>query len=70
MNKKILLDESDIPDRWYNILPDMPAPPEPYLNPQTLQPMGPLRNFRRLERGEIFPRWMTRRPMRSFARTR
>src|SRR6266571_8679419 len=41
VNKKILLDESDIPDRWYNILPDMPAPPEPYLNPQTLQPMGP-----------------------------
>ncbi len=41
MVKKILLDESDIPDRWYNILPDMPAPPAPYLNPQTLQPMGP-----------------------------
>src|SRR5882724_8720393 len=39
--KKILLNESDIPDRWYNILPDMPAPPAPYLNPQTLQPMGP-----------------------------
>ena len=41
MTKKILLDESDIPERWYNILPDMPAPPAPYLNPQTLQPMGP-----------------------------
>src|SRR3977135_3073239 len=39
--KKILLNESDIPDRWYNILPDMPGPPAPYLNPQTLQPMGP-----------------------------
>ena len=41
MLKKILLNESDIPDRWYNILPDMPAPPAPYLNPRTLQPMGP-----------------------------
>ncbi|TMF33059.1 MAG: TrpB-like pyridoxal phosphate-dependent enzyme [Chloroflexi bacterium] len=41
MTKKILLDESDIPERWYNILPDMPGPPAPYLNPQTLLPMGP-----------------------------
>ena len=36
MAKKILLSESDIPERWYNILPDLPAPPFPYLNPQTL----------------------------------
>ncbi len=41
MTKKILLDENDIPERWYNILPDMPAPPAPYLHPVTLQPMGP-----------------------------
>src|SRR5438445_10840642 len=41
MPKKILLSESDIPERWYNILPDLPAPPFPYLNHQTLQPMGP-----------------------------
>ena len=41
MTKKIQLDESEIPERWYNILPDMPGPPAPYLNPQTLQPMGP-----------------------------
>jgi tryptophan synthase beta chain len=41
VTKKILLGENDIPERWYNILPDMPAPPAPYLNPQTLQPMGP-----------------------------
>src|SRR5207247_6006482 len=39
--KKILLNEDDIPDRWYNILPDMPAPPAPYLHPATLQPLGP-----------------------------
>src|SRR6266567_5905538 len=41
MVKKILLAESDIPERWYNILPDLPAPPAPYLHPATLQPMGP-----------------------------
>ncbi len=41
MPKKILLSESDIPERWYNIVPRLPAPPAPYLNPQTLQPMGP-----------------------------
>src|SRR5579859_2485210 len=41
MAKKILLSESEIPERWYNILPHMPAPPAPYLHPGTLQPMGP-----------------------------
>ena len=41
MAKKILLNESDIPERWYNILPDLPGPPAPYLHPGTLQPMGP-----------------------------
>src|SRR5438309_9171950 len=41
MSKKIVLDERDIPERWYNILPDLPAPPAPYLHPATLQPMGP-----------------------------
>jgi len=39
--KKFLLSESDIPERWYNILPDLPGPPAPYLHPATLQPMGP-----------------------------
>ena len=41
MPKKILLDESELPDRWYNILPDLPAAPAPYLHPVTMQPMGP-----------------------------
>jgi len=39
--KKVLLDETDLPDRWYNILPDLPAPPAPYLHPGTMQPLGP-----------------------------
>ncbi|HZQ50034.1 MAG TPA: TrpB-like pyridoxal phosphate-dependent enzyme [Candidatus Dormibacteraeota bacterium] len=41
MPKKYVLSESDIPDRWYNILPHLPEPPAPYLHPGTLQPMGP-----------------------------
>ena len=39
--KKFLLTEADLPERWYNILPDLPAPPAPYLHPATLQPLGP-----------------------------
>ncbi|MDE0368696.1 MAG: TrpB-like pyridoxal phosphate-dependent enzyme [bacterium] len=38
---KILLDESDIPTHWYNIIPDLPAPPPPVLHPGTLEPVGP-----------------------------
>jgi len=35
---KILLDERDMPTRWYNIVPDLPAPPPPPLHPATHQP--------------------------------
>jgi tryptophan synthase beta chain len=38
---KILLDENDIPRKWYNILPDMPTPLSPPLNPATKEPVGP-----------------------------
>ncbi len=38
---KIFLPEAEIPTRWYNILPDLPSPPPPYLHPITLKPMGP-----------------------------
>ncbi len=38
---KITLDESDIPRQWYNVIPDLPAPPPPPLHPGTLQPVGP-----------------------------
>src|SRR5690625_7558487 len=41
MNRKILLDESDIPTHWYNIVADMPNKPLPPLNPQTKEPVGP-----------------------------
>ena len=39
--KKIVLPESEIPRKWYNILPDMPTPLEPPLHPGTGQPVGP-----------------------------
>jgi len=38
---KILLDENDIPKKWYNILPDMPTSLSPPLNPATNEPVGP-----------------------------
>jgi tryptophan synthase beta chain len=41
MQTKILLDESEIPTRWYNVIPDLPSPPPPPLHPATLAPVGP-----------------------------
>jgi tryptophan synthase beta chain len=38
---KILLDESELPQRWYNIIPDLPEPPPPPLHPATHEPLGP-----------------------------
>src|SRR5881628_719054 len=38
---KILLDESEQPTRWYNLLADLPVPPPPVLHPGTLAPVGP-----------------------------
>lgn len=32
---KVLLDETDIPRQWYNIVADMPNKPAPYYSPQT-----------------------------------
>ncbi len=36
-----LLDETQIPTQWYNVIPDLPAPPPPPLHPGTRQPVGP-----------------------------
>jgi tryptophan synthase beta chain len=38
---KIVLSESDMPDKWYNVLPDLPKPLPPPLHPGTGQPVGP-----------------------------
>lgn len=38
---RFLLNNSDIPKSWYNILADIPNPPQPPLHPGTGQPIGP-----------------------------
>src|SRR6266704_5094508 len=38
---KILLDEREMPKRWYNIQADLPFPGSPPLHPGTKQPIGP-----------------------------
>ena len=38
---KYLLNDTDIPKHWYNINADLPMPPAPVLNPQTLEPVTP-----------------------------
>ena len=38
---KYLLEESELPRRWYNIRADMPNPMQPILHPGTGQPVGP-----------------------------
>jgi tryptophan synthase beta chain len=38
---KIILDESEQPTQWYNLLADLPTPPPPVLHPGTLEPVGP-----------------------------
>lgn len=40
-DKKIILPESEIPQRWYNILPDLPEPLPPPINPITKEPLKP-----------------------------
>lgn len=39
--KKYVLNEQDMPRKWYNIMADMPTPVEPPLHPGTGQPCGP-----------------------------
>src|SRR5205807_5788479 len=38
---KFLLQESELPRRWYNVGSDMPPAPQPVLHPGTGQPVGP-----------------------------
>jgi tryptophan synthase beta chain len=38
---KYVLDEGRLPEAWYNIAADLPAPPPPVLHPGTGQPVGP-----------------------------
>jgi tryptophan synthase beta chain len=41
MQRKIMLEEKDIPTHYYNIQADLPNPLEPDLHPGTKQPVGP-----------------------------
>ncbi len=38
---KILLEEKDMPTRWYNVVPDLPEPMAPPLDPETKKPIAP-----------------------------
>ena len=38
---KYLLQESEMPRQWYNVVPDLPSPPPPALHPATHEPVGP-----------------------------
>ena len=41
MQTKFLLNESEIPRQWYNVLADFPWPPPPPIHPVTHEPVGP-----------------------------
>ena len=41
LETKIVLGESDLPRRWYNVQADLPTPPRPVLHPGTGEPVGP-----------------------------
>ncbi len=39
--RKILLSEDELPSAWFNVMPSLPTKPDPYLHPQTREPVGP-----------------------------
>ncbi len=38
---RFILNETDLPKNWYNVLADSPVPPAPVLNPMTKEPITP-----------------------------
>lgn len=38
--QRIDLDQMDLPERWYNVVPDLPRAPEEYLDAQTEKPVS------------------------------
>lgn len=40
-DKRVMLSEREMPQAWYNLLPDFPEPLPPPLHPGTHQPVGP-----------------------------
>jgi tryptophan synthase beta chain len=59
---KIILDESEIPDHWYNVVADMPNPPKPVLgpdgNPITPDMLAPLFASGVIEQEVSAERWI------------
>ena len=41
MQTKILLDEEQMPKKWYNVQADLKSPLDPPLHPKTRKPIGP-----------------------------
>jgi len=41
MTEKYILDENELPKKWFNILPKLPEPLAPPLHPATNEPIGP-----------------------------
>ncbi|WP_022853935.1 TrpB-like pyridoxal phosphate-dependent enzyme [Thermodesulfatator atlanticus] len=54
---KIVLSEKELPEAWYNIIPRLPKPPAPPLNPKTGEPVKPE------ELEPIFPRSLIEQEM-------
>lgn len=50
---KAVLPDSKIPKKWYNILPDLPEPLAPPLDPETDEPIEPEKLFRIFAGGEL-----------------
>lgn len=57
MEERIMLPASEMPDKWYNPLPDLPTPLAPPLDPQTKQPVSPE------QLGVIFPKGLIEQEM-------
>jgi tryptophan synthase beta chain len=41
MDNKIILSEKEMPQKWYNVLPDLPTPLPPVIHPVTKKPITP-----------------------------
>ncbi|MCI0503121.1 TrpB-like pyridoxal phosphate-dependent enzyme [Candidatus Micrarchaeota archaeon] len=54
---KITLDENEVPKNFYNVLPDLPEPLAPPLNPKTREPVSPS------DLEAIFPKELIRQEM-------
>ena len=59
MENRVILPQSEIPKQWYNVLPDLPTPLAPPLDPATKQPVSPD------QLGVIFPEGLIEQEMSS-----